>query len=151
MTDNTDEIAALRRELAQVKAAQPLDRATLEREAAEWRDKMHQMSETRMSHASAFSREQLAAMEAATPRDMIHDLVRHGVVQSPSAAGSSGQVTKVSSNPGLPGSNTGGWVTATPIGPPPGVALADRLMDAQDIKDRHELMMAEARRLAALK
>jgi hypothetical protein len=121
----------------------------MEREAAEWRDKMHQASEARMSRASAFSHDQIAAMQAAAPPDTINDLVTHGVVREPSAAGSSGLVTKVSANPGLPGST--GWRTATPIGPPPGVALADRLMDHQDAIDRHHLMVEEARRRALLK
>jgi hypothetical protein len=150
MTDN-NELADLKRELAQVKAAmKPLDPAALEREARAWRNQMHQAAEGRMSRANAFSHDQLAAMEAAVPADMCRDLVRHGTVQGPSAAGSSGQVTKVSSNAGLVGSNTG-WRTATPISPPPGVAIADRLMDAQDARDRHERMVEEARRQALLK
>jgi hypothetical protein len=149
MTDN-NEIADLKRELSKLKAAQPIDHKALEREAAAWRDQMHQMSEARMAQASAFSREQIAAMDAAAPPEMCRDLVQHGTVQSPSAAGTAGTITKVSSSPGVPGSNAG-WLTAPPIGPPPGVALADRLMDAQDAIDRHELMQAEARRIAAMK
>src|SRR5262249_7654705 len=34
--------------------------------------------------------------------------------------------------------NTSGWRNAQPLGPPPGVAQADKLMDAQDAKDRAE-------------
>jgi hypothetical protein len=150
VSNNTDEIAALRRELERVKAAQPLDAKAMERAAKEWADEMHRMSEARMAHASAFSRDQIAAMDAAAPPSIVDDLVRHGVVQSPSAAGTSGMTTKVSSSPGIPGSNAG-WLTAPSIGPPPGVALADRLMDAQGAKDRYELMQAEARRLAGTK
>jgi hypothetical protein len=150
MTDN-NELANLKRELAEVRAAmRPLDPKALEREAAEWRNRMHQAAENRMSRANAFSPEDLRAMDAAVPADMCRDLVRHGTVQSPSAAGSSGMITKVSSNAGLPGSNTG-WRTAPPIGPPPGVAIADRLLDAADARDRHELMVQEARRQALLK
>jgi len=44
----------------------------------------------------------------------------------------------------VPGSGTG-WAHETPLGPPPGVAQADRLMDAQDAKDRAELIEREAR------
>jgi len=36
-------------------------------------------------------------------------------------------------------------VHPTPIGPPPGVAACDRLMDAQDQKDRAELVEREAK------
>jgi len=44
----------------------------------------------------------------------------------------------------VPGSGTG-WQTPTPLSPPPGVAQADRLMDAQDARDRAELIEREAR------
>jgi len=43
------------------------------------------------------------------------------------------------------------WRPEIPIGPPPGVVQADRLMDAQDAKDRDERMMEEARRRAGTK
>ena len=46
---------------------------------------------------------------------------------------------------GVPGGGTG-WAHSAPLGPPPGVAQADRLMDAQDAKDRAELIQQEARR-----
>jgi hypothetical protein len=32
-----------------------------------------------------------------------------------------------------------GWATPTPLGPPPGVALCDRMVDQQDRIDRREL------------
>jgi hypothetical protein len=38
----------------------------------------------------------------------------------------------------VPGSGTG-WQEPRPLGPPPGVALADKLMDEQDRRDRAEL------------
>jgi hypothetical protein len=41
-----------------------------------------------------------------------------------------------------------GWREPTPLGPPPGVAQADKLMDMQDARDRAELIAQEARRLA---
>lgn len=41
---------------------------------------------------------------------------------------------------GLPPNSTvtlgPGWVNGQPLGPPAGVALADKLMDAQDLRDR---------------
>jgi hypothetical protein len=37
-----------------------------------------------------------------------------------------------------------GWAREIPIGPPPGVNYADRLMDAQDAKDRHERIAQDA-------
>jgi hypothetical protein len=44
--------------------------------------------------------------------------------------------------------NRSGWRDAQPLSNPPGVAIADRLVDAQDARDRAELIAAEARRLA---
>jgi hypothetical protein len=40
--------------------------------------------------------------------------------------------------------NKTGWVQPAPISPPPGIALADRIMDAADERDLHERMMEEA-------
>jgi hypothetical protein len=37
----------------------------------------------------------------------------------------------------------------TPLGPPPGIAIADRLMDVQDAKDRAQLIEREARRMTS--
>ena len=54
------------------------------------------------------------------------------------------QVTGTHPGGGVPGSGTG-WGHSTPLGPPPGVAQADRLMDAQDGKDRAELIEREAK------
>jgi hypothetical protein len=53
------------------------------------------------------------------------------------------------SGPSSVSPNTSGWRTAVPIGPPPGVVQADLLMDEQDRRDRHELILQEARRRAA--
>ena len=50
----------------------------------------------------------------------------------------------------VPGSGTG-WGYSAPLGPPPGVAQADRLMDAQDAKDRQELIEKKAREQAMQK
>jgi hypothetical protein len=36
-----------------------------------------------------------------------------------------------------------GWVEPLPLRPPPGVALADKIVDAQDKKDRLERIIAE--------
>jgi hypothetical protein len=86
------------------------------------------------------------------PTDMMRDIVRdhQNEPRGPSQAGASGQVTKVSSNAGLPGTvNTHGWRDATPLGPQPHIQHVDRLMDAQDRKDRADLIQQEARRRAA--
>lgn len=47
--------------------------------------------------------------------------------------------------------NRAGWRNPAPLGPPAGVAQADRLMDVADARDRAELIEKEARRLAKTK
>ena len=39
----------------------------------------------------------------------------------------------------------GGWVEPRPLEPPPGVAIADRMMDAQDAIDKAELALKFAK------
>jgi hypothetical protein len=128
------ELAELKRELAALKSAlKPANPAAFERELAEWKEKMHEVAEARAARFGGFSPEDLRAMNAAAPADVVSDLVSHGTVPGPSGAGKvSGQV-KVSSG----GSGTG-WVNPRPIGPPPGVAHCDRMMDAADARDRRE-------------
>ena len=41
--------------------------------------------------------------------------------------------------------NTGGWRDEVPLGPPPGIEHVDRLVDAQDAKDRAELALKLAK------
>jgi hypothetical protein len=72
---------------------------------------------------------QLAAMRA-VPVDLVRDLVadsRRGPSQP------SSMVTKPEA-PAAPKGN--GWAEPTPLGPPPGVALIDRMVDVQDGIDR---------------
>jgi hypothetical protein len=134
--ENDREIEELRREVAALKAAlKRPDPAALEREARAWRAEMHALAEKRAAGFGGFSREDLRAMAAACPPDTVRDLVSHGTVQRPSGDGASGQVTKVSSSPGLPGSGTG-WVEPRRLGPQPGINHVDRLAQAQDARDR---------------
>src|SRR5262245_38107504 len=110
MTDKRTEkeLAELKAKVAELeRASQGVDFAASDRAAAEWRDQMHQASEARMSNAGAWTREDYHNFRAAVPGDTCRDLVQHGTVQSPSGAGASGTIEKVSSNPGLPSSNTG--------------------------------------------
>ena len=144
MTDEKNEIAELRAELAKVKAAQAALAPTVSDSAdmARWADEMHQLAERRASHAYTPSREELAAYEQACPPAACRDIVSKGTVQPPSMAGAAGQITAVSRSPGLHG--TTGWAPQVPftrndLHPTPGVAAADRLMDQADAQDRIEL------------
>jgi hypothetical protein len=140
---NKDEIEELRNEVERLKAQVTPKPLPTEADAAAHRAAMHEAAERRMSRAGNFSREDLLAMEAACPSSVAQDIVARGGVRPPSGHGTSGTVTSVRVPP-----NTAGWRTASPIGPPPGIALVDQLMDAQDAKDRHDLIVEDAQRKA---
>lgn len=146
------EIDELKAEVAELKKAMtpPKSMAELEAEARQHMAEMHRLREANAGRWSSFSREQIAEMDKAAPASTMQDVVRRGGIPGPSAAGTSGDVTAVHPSPGLPGSNRG-WREASPIGPPPGVAACDRLMDHQDMKDRVELAAQHAKMEAARK
>jgi hypothetical protein len=141
MGDLESEVQALRAEVERLKP-KPMPS---EAEIAAHRSWMHELAERRMAGASNFSPDQLAAFAAAVPDDVAKDIVARGGVRPPSGHGAGSTVSApLSLSP-----NNSGWREATPIGPPPGIAQADKLMDAQDAKDRHELIVQEAQRKAA--
>jgi len=59
-------------------------------------------------------------------------------------------MARVGGGPATSGSGTG-WAHETPIGPPPGLRYVDQQIDAQDAKDRAELVEREAKLQAAQK
>jgi len=79
----------------------------------------------------------MADMVAAVPDRMVADIVRD--------LRSIGTLSPAVSNAAVPKLPGTGWREATPLGPPPGVAQADRLMDAADKADRVELAQRLAR------
>ena len=90
-------------------------------------------------------------MANAVPDDVVRGIVRDNRAPTgPSSQGvvpTSQQISNVR-GPKAVGGGTG-WMRETPLTNPPGVAQADRLMDAQDRADRHELIQREdARRRA---
>jgi hypothetical protein len=153
MTD--ERITALEAEIAKLKSSQPtqIDRAA----EGKWRDEMRQIAEQRASQGalSHYTRDQLREMVAACPdpQDLVRD--HRGAPLGPSSEGAiptSQTVSNVHSGAGLHGSNTSGWRRETPLTNPPGTNYADKLMDAQDRRDRHELIQREeAMRRARLK
>jgi hypothetical protein len=154
MGELENKIAQMEVDLAKLKASaapEPYDAAAM----ARWQDEQHQIREARASAAArlAFSPEQLREMERAAPTSVVRDIALRDAraPQGPSGAGTSGQLSRVSSNVGIIGSNTTGWRDAVPLSNPPGTNYADRLMDAQDRRDLEDRIVAEAKRRAALK
>src|SRR6516165_3986478 len=124
MSDNS-ELEDLRREVEALKRKVEPEPINWERRIAEHRDQMHQMAEARMARAGNFSREDLAAMEAAAPRSVCQDIAARGGVRPPSADGTTGTISSIHRSPGVY-SNTGGWRPETPFGPQPGINHVDR-------------------------
>jgi hypothetical protein len=139
MTSDADKIAKLEAEIDALKAkVSPPKSNFVPMSDAEWIDRMHQMRERRMNFASNFHPDDIRAMEAACPTSAVKDIVAHGHIPSPSGmAGASGQVTRVSSNPGIPGSGTG-WQAPTPLSNPPGTNWVDAICIADDVRQRKE-------------
>ena len=132
MTDKS-ELVALRKRIEELEAkAKPPEKSNfVPMTDAEWIDQMHQMRERRMSMATPPS--------VVRDWNVIPDHIVRGVVQDrhaptgPSGAGASGQVTKVSSNPGLPGS---GWSAPVPLSNPPGINWVDAQCIADEVRQR---------------
>ena len=90
----------------------------------------------------------LAAMVNAVPDNFMRDVVRDNrAPRTPATIPASSQ--RVSNVRNASGGT--GWFTPTPLSPPPGIGLADKLMDAQDQRDRAELIEREARLRAMAK
>jgi hypothetical protein len=141
MTNKADkqaeEIAQLKREVEALKAKVDPPKSTFkEMSDAEWRDHVHQMRERQAN--------------SWMPPNAIREMASHpcnqvmpGVIQDRHAPNSPATIprTEGPSNArsgNVAGSGTG-WAAEIPLSNPPGVAQADRLMDAQDARDRAEL------------
>jgi hypothetical protein len=84
----------------------------------------------------------LAEMLKATPDELMRDI-----------AGDARRQSTLSSLGGEPPvrQRGSGWSESIPLSNPPGVAIADKIMDVADARERAELIEKEARRLAAAK
>ena len=133
---NKDEIAALRKRIEELeaKAKPPKPFVPEPYQPIDWTARMSMPPSA------------LAAMVAAVPDHVIRDIVRDNRAPTgpTGAIPNSQQSSGGGGSANVPGSGTG-WAHETPLGPPPGVAQADRLMDAQDAKDRTELIEREAK------
>jgi hypothetical protein len=90
----------------------------------------------------SMSPEVMAEMVRAVGNETIRGIVKSGGVGVLQSTATTPSPTRVSAQ------YTSGWRDPGPLGPPPGVAIADRLMDVQDARDRAQLIANEARRLA---
>ena len=151
MGELKDEVTRLRAELDALKAAlpTPYDAAS----AARWQSEMHELRERQATRAaaSAFSKADLAAVEAACPPDTTAGLIRdnRAVPGQRCALPSSGQqVSDVRRGAAPSGS---GWAHEALLRPSPHARYVDAQLDAQDVKDRRELIEQKARELAMFK
>jgi hypothetical protein len=133
-----EEIAALKREVAELKAK-------ISPPKSDFKPAPYQQYDPTANMCMPMST--MMEMARVVPTGMLRDIVhdnraptgRPGMIPNSQQASSSGGGAA-----NVPGSGTG-WARETPLGPPPGVNYADRLMDAQDQKDRAELLEREAR------
>jgi hypothetical protein len=98
-------------------------------------------TELAMSRAS-LSREAMEKMAIPGVRDIFRDA---------RATQNLRPLADANARPRVAQENRSGWANEVPLGPPSGVAIADRLMDMQDAKDRAERIMQHARMKAVEK
>ena len=93
--------------------------------------------------------ETVREMARAVPDSMMRDIaMRDG--RAPTGPSAQGVVpsSQPLSNVRTGGGGSSGWREPTPLGPPPGVAILDQIMDHEDAKDRAELVERHARMAA---
>src|SRR6516162_8877536 len=139
-----EEIAQLKKELAEVKAAVPKPQkssAELERENREWMDQMHQMRERRMNFTTPPSvvRDMAGGVTEADCADLRR--ASHRPTGPSPMAPSSPPVTGV--RRGVAGDGTG-WSREISLGPSPHQRYVDAQLDAADARDKAERIRQEA-------
>jgi hypothetical protein len=143
---NKDDIAALRAEVEALKAAAPKPQPTAEereRATREWMSEMHTMREGRMAMAMPPS----VVRDFAVLDDRLVKEITLRDARAPTSPQSAIPTSRQFSGGGsanVAGSGTG-WAHETPIGPPPGLRYVDAQLDAQDARDRAELIAREAK------
>jgi hypothetical protein len=147
LTQLQKQIEDKRRELASVEAtiaertiaANQLNESYLKPMSdAEHRDWVYQMQERRMAMATPPSA--LQDMVAAEPKGFMS-----GVLHDNRAPTTPATIPQAQSTGGPANVRGTGWVDPAPLGPPPGLRYVDAQLDAQDAKDRAELVEREAR------
>jgi hypothetical protein len=137
MTDLKTEVDALKAELAELKEKmKPLEPFVSDYVPP---------SPNRFLDRASMPLSAMADLVSAIGDGMVREIAKDRYASSPRSAIPG---TKPSAAP-VSAQNTSGWRDAQPLGPPPGIAQADRLMDAQDARDRAELIAQDARRRKA--
>ena len=141
MTKNADdEIAALRREVAElksaVKGAEPTDPRETARRIAEWENEMHQMREGRMRLATPPS----VIRDFAVLDDRMVKEIALRDARAPTGPSSQGVIPSSQTVSGVhPGrSSTPGWVEPRPLSNPPGTNWVDAIAIADEVRQRKE-------------
>jgi hypothetical protein len=114
-------------------------RSLTEAEIGKWKDDVHQMRE-RAANSFRFSPEVLKGMKAACSDADLHDIARHGAVQSQSQIGDKGVGSSVGERR-MAGDGRG-WRESAELRPPPGVgpnSQAERIADEFARRDREDL------------
>jgi hypothetical protein len=142
-------IAKLEAEVAELKAkVSPPKSDFVPMSDAEHVDRMHQMRERNASVIPPWLREACAGgVTDADCRDIVH--ASHRPTGRPGMIPST-QVTGDRAPANVPGSGTG-WAREIPLGPSVHQRYVDAQLDAQDAKDRQELIEKKAREQALLK
>jgi len=141
MTKNADdEIAALRREVAElksaVKGAEPTDPRETARRIAEWENEMHQMREGRMRLAAPPS----VIRDFAVLDDRMVKEIALRDARAPTGPSSQGVIRSSQTVSGVHvGGKSSGWVDPRPLSNPPGTNWVDAIAIADDVRQRAEL------------
>jgi hypothetical protein len=133
MTDLKAELEALRAELAELKEKM--------KPKAPFVSDYVPPSPNRFLDRASMSPEATRIMVEAVGDGMVRDIVNGNRAPTQLAPLASPPV-----GPRVADEDRSGWREPAPLSNPPGVAIADRLMDAQDARDRAELIAQEARR-----
>jgi hypothetical protein len=139
MTKNADDkIAALEREVAELKAAKPKpqpSREDQERATAKWIDEMHQLREGRMAYATPPSVKRYFADQ---DDRMVKEIALRDA-RAPTGPSSQGVIpsSQTVSNVHV-GGKSSGWVDPRPLRNPEGTFWVDAIAIADEVRQRKE-------------
>jgi hypothetical protein len=122
---NNDELAELKAKVAALEAKVSPPKSTfVEMSDAEWRNQVHQMRERQAN--SWMPPSAIHDLVAAEPRGFMQGVLR----DARAPTGRPGMIPQEQMSNARAPSPTPGWVDPTPLGPPPGIGLIDRAVNA---------------------